>query len=506
VAAALVEAKLKMTDLTSAVEICSAVHQRYVDFSTHLMESWQKVLAFKKDDKIANASKLRVDLRFYAELISVGVFSLKEGLPLLGQALTFVVGGDKDVHAHVGLVAAFCKHCGDDYAGLAPRKMAELADKYSYEIPDSTLLTPDKQKNVRSLLKDYYQSLCKHVQKVYDELQQLERTNRKILLTKGEVHKERLERAETLKADFGKLMTSAEQLGDALDEEPPELLEAKKNAADEEAEAEMERIEVETSALGQLWDDEEMKSFYENLVDLKAIIPAILYKDSLQRKDSAGSDKTTNKEAKQDGQSAAEEVAKESEAEVLADLEQELTMDEDVKPVNLEEDTEETENQTPSAKMLLEAFLTKLPNCISRDLIDSASIEFCMNLNTKINRKKLTKALFSVQRNRQDLFPFYARMAASLAAVMPDVSEGLALMFKQEFRWQVRKKDQMHLENKLKVKNAKVNLCTISYFLRFACSSASWSSSASSPKARRSSASRCCFSPSLTTTWTWPAR
>jgi len=44
-------------------------------------------------------------------------------------------------------------------------------------------------------------------------------------------------------------------------------------------------------------------------------------------------------------------------------------------------------------------------------------------------------------------------MAASLAAVMPDVPEGLAQLLKQEFRWQVRKKDQMHLENKLKVRN-----------------------------------------------------
>ncbi len=32
---------------------------------------------FKKDDKVNNPSKLRVDLRFYAELIAVGVFSLK---------------------------------------------------------------------------------------------------------------------------------------------------------------------------------------------------------------------------------------------------------------------------------------------------------------------------------------------------------------------------------------------------------------------------------------------
>jgi regulator of nonsense transcripts 2 len=41
--------------------------------------------------------------------------------------------------------------------------------------------------------------------------------------------------------------------------------------------------------------------------------------------------------------------------------------------------------------MLLEAFLGNLPKCVNREMIDSAAAEFCLNLNTKINRKKLVK-------------------------------------------------------------------------------------------------------------------
>ena len=33
-------------------------------------------------------------------------------------------------------------------------------------------------------------------------------------------------------------------------------------------------------SLGTLWDDVDTKAFYENLPDLMAIIPSILYKDS----------------------------------------------------------------------------------------------------------------------------------------------------------------------------------------------------------------------------------
>ena len=48
-------------------------------------------------------------------------------------------------------------------------------------------------------------------------------------------------------------------------------------------------------SLGTLWDDEDTKAFYENLPDLVAIIPSILYKDSKGEVSGEGSD--ANKEA-----------------------------------------------------------------------------------------------------------------------------------------------------------------------------------------------------------------
>ena len=45
----------------------------------------------KKDERVSNPSKMRVDLRLYSELVSVSVFSLKLGLPLLGNVLTTLV-------------------------------------------------------------------------------------------------------------------------------------------------------------------------------------------------------------------------------------------------------------------------------------------------------------------------------------------------------------------------------------------------------------------------------
>ena len=124
--------------------------------------------------------------------------------------------------------------------------------------------------------------------------------------------------------------------------------------------------------------------------------------------------------------------------------------EEEVEEVNLEEE-EEQENINFSNKMAFDAFLAQLPHCVNREMIDNASAEFCMSFNTKPNRRKLVKSLFTVHRTRTDLLPFYSRMCAILAPLMPDVPAQLCAMLKQDFRWQVRKKDQIKIESKLKV-------------------------------------------------------
>ena len=63
VASALVEVKLKMSDIGGMVELCSAIHQKYAEFSGCLVENWTRMLTLKKDEKVANPSKMRVDLR-----------------------------------------------------------------------------------------------------------------------------------------------------------------------------------------------------------------------------------------------------------------------------------------------------------------------------------------------------------------------------------------------------------------------------------------------------------
>lgn len=128
VSAALGEAKLKLTDVGAAVTFCSKLHRIYAEFAGNFFEIWQKVLSMKPGEKAANASKLRVDLKFFAELLSAGIFTNKMGLPLLGTTLTNLIAQDKEDHSNLSIILSFCKHCGEEYAGLVPKSILALTE------------------------------------------------------------------------------------------------------------------------------------------------------------------------------------------------------------------------------------------------------------------------------------------------------------------------------------------------------------------------------------------
>jgi len=427
----LVECKLKMSDVPGVVEFCSAVHQLYAEFSPILLECWTKVLAMKKEEKLANPSKLRVDLRLYSELISVGIFSLKESLSLLGNVLTTLVAQDKESLSNISIIISFCKHCGDDYAGLLPYSIVKLSEKHGLALPRANLLPAEKQKPLRNILKDYYQCLSNALLTIHKDAAMLERGNRRQMLTRGEISAERKANLERLQQEKEKLYSNTVQMAEAVCEEMI-ILPSHQSEKDEEEEAEL-AAEVSEDNLGTLWDDEDTKAFYENFPDLIAIIPSILYKDSKEEAE------------------AENKMADKKKVDLNMDEDDDVPIDdEDVEEVNLEED-DEPEGSNVSNRMALDAFLGQLPHCVNREMIDNTAADFCMNYNTKSNRRKLVKALFTVHRTRIDLLPFYSRLCAILAPLMPDLPSQLCAMLKQEFRWQVRKKDQVYIESKLKV-------------------------------------------------------
>lgn len=362
----------------------------------------------------------------------------------------------------------FCRYCGDDFAGLISRKMADLANQYAFVLPNATLLPPDKQKNVKALLRDYFVSAADHLVKLAKDISRIDRRNKEILMTKGDLDTDKKEQLSSLQLLFDKLSSNTEILADLLGEDMPDLtirLESETRSDEEDLDNDEEGEEDRADKLSQ-WEDEDSKSFYLHLIDIKAIIPGILL-EAVKVEDKKPVEvpiTNTDKNLKVDDDSKLTD----DQIQDIIDLEALDGVDaidpstgfvddqegiEDLeRDILKEEEIERNESgQNTSKKMLFDAFISNLPTCVNRAMIDNAATEFCMTFNTKANRKKLVKALFSVNRNRIDLLPFYARFIATISPCAPDVSADMGVLLKREFRWQVRKKDQMKIESKLKV-------------------------------------------------------
>jgi regulator of nonsense transcripts 2 len=219
----LVEVKLKITDVPCAIELCCLANQRYARFAEEMLDLWRKALPQKKTDKVMNASKLRVDLRMFAELVAVGLFSEKDGLQVLGSALAFLTQTDKTEHQNVAVLTTFCRYCGEDFAGLTPRPMRIAADRFGQTVPKSTLFSAERRQIIANLLGDYYDSLVKHVLNDHAEKKKQERRNRRQYDTKGEVQPDARQRLDELRTNFDKLLQSALQMSEYLDKEPPDV-------------------------------------------------------------------------------------------------------------------------------------------------------------------------------------------------------------------------------------------------------------------------------------------
>ncbi|KFB47523.1 hypothetical protein ZHAS_00015483 [Anopheles sinensis] len=483
VSAALIEVKLKMSDIAAAVSLCSYLHQTYADFAPTLFENWQKALLIKPGEKVANLSKMRVDLRFYAELISIGIFSNKLGLPLLGACLTGLITQDKEEHVNLSIVLSFCKHCGDEYAGLVPIRMTELAKKYGVSIPMSQLLPADKQGNLRNLLKDYYHSLADHLKKEHKQLQLAEKSKRKMLQTKGEITAEKREQLAQLQASYEKLFASTSTLADLLGQAMPELV-VEPDSRDPLEGTVLDGKGGEEMQFANLdpWRDDETKSFYVDLPDLRLFLPNYCGK-KMQEAASQPDDEY-------DGGDVVDMLAEPPITEEALDMDMpELEADGgELEPAEQEQEEIVGDEGDPLGEMVdqgesagnadgesgtgllkpdgsgscgtpnsqanrkyFEQYVQNLQNCVNRELIDNAAIDFLLNLNTKSKRKRLVKVLFGVQRTRLDLLPMYARLVAIIDLVSPDVGNELCQMLKIDFKYHLKKKDQINIETKIKV-------------------------------------------------------
>ncbi|KAL3982246.1 MIF4G domain family protein [Acanthocheilonema viteae] len=442
------EAKIKYSEVQAVVTVCVNLSCYYAEFASLLLLEFRKLLPSKRNDKIQNPSKLRVDIRLLGELCLHGVFG-KEGVQLLGSAISFLTLTDRTEHVNIPILLPFCKAMNVDLLGLHPYSMEQIALTANIKLPETSVISADHKKTFAQLLLDYRSSLVDHIKQDLLEMNQLLLSIKRQTRTRGDASAEDRNHLEETRARYEKVLTSGTQLSEYLGVEMEAM---------EEEQSEDEEEEVSALALSRalqegtitVWPDEDTRQFYETRMELRQIVPAILFQESEQRTldlvegkiedvDLSGLD-TIAEEVEDEGDDHSEGVDDE---ETKIDLNE---MDPSVAVNRIEA----PKISGQDLKLMMIAFMEQLPWLINRDLIDKAALDFVTNLNTRNNRKKLCQMMLEQYRNRLDLLPFYGRLVATLEPVMPDLALELSHSLLQQFRAAVQNKKKQRVDLKIR--------------------------------------------------------
>jgi len=462
------EAKLRSADIQAAVQVCSMLHQRYKDFSPCLIQGLLKVFFPGKSgddldaDKTSRAMKKRSTLKLLIELYFVGIV---EDASIFVNIIKDLTSAEhlKDREAtqtNLSLLSTFARQ-GRFLVGLQSHGQ-EAYDEFFKDLN----VAADQKKFFKKALNSYYDAVAELLQSEHASLRLMEAENAKVLSAKGELSDENTASYEKLRKSFDQLLRGVSSLAEALDMQPPVMPDDGNTTRVTTGTDVSTSSGKESSALEPIWDDEDTKVFYESLPDLRAFVPAVLLGEvepKSNEQHSKGREQSSESTSEQETElhDNAQTSATEHQLEVKVDDGVKDSEDKDKdrgkdgekeKPKEKDLD-KKNEREKEKVRALdgasLDNLLQRLPGCVSRDLIDQLTVEFCY-LNSKANRKKLVRALFNVNRTSLELLPYYSRLVATLSTCMKDVPSMLLSMLEEEFNFLINKKDQINIETKIK--------------------------------------------------------
>lgn len=219
-----------------------------------------------------------------------------------------------------------------------------------------------------------------------------------------------------------KLVSNAQVLADAMSLEMPDLpdMEPDSPAADS-----MIRgigtgplgKSVEEFVPGGIWEDEEARRFYEDIIDLKERVPPTLLEDATKSVATTATSEPVRpispelvRDEGKEGSVDGDEISDTSSEHSAAATEEKSALDTNTTIAN------------KGVGQKVDLLLMRMPESSNRDLIDQIAVDFIF-LNSKASRNRLIKKLLDIPRNRQDVLPYYSRLIATLSRYLPDIGK-----------------------------------------------------------------------------------
>ena len=361
------------------------------------------------------------------------------------EVLKDLLGHDRE-HANLALVVQFVKSFAWDILGVksaaeegpkpgqadipatAPASETDYQSSADEDtvppltVNDPPLTTPELQQRFRNILQRYFEDVKQHILNCQKSILNQAKRNAEAYVKSGEVFEDRQANYDRQLKAQEKMVANAQVLCDALGAKMPDLKE--KDTHDAAGVSGIGLVKTGDYLRGQpdgagIWEDDEERRFYENLIDLQDRVPGILLEDGRRKKiDDPQVGKRQDQASNTNGVNEPPEKL-----EVPASDDQSTTII----------------NKTVGAQV--DALLVRLPDLQTKDMVDQAAVDFCF-LNSKASRNRLIKAVQEVPKGRSDLMPLYSRLVATLGRYLPDILNGLVSYLDEEFRSLQRRKQK----------------------------------------------------------------
>ncbi|ORY58068.1 armadillo-type protein [Pseudomassariella vexata] len=387
----------------------------------------------KPDDATRGATGKDLGLKMKPSSSSKG--GSAEPFPL--EVLKDLLGHDRE-HANLPLLVIFVKAFSWDLLGVKAtgadgRKLVEEdgamkstdngvepvngTDGANDQTEDPPFTSPELQERFKNILKRYFDDVKAHLIRDQKNIVAQKGRNSEAYVKSGEVFEDRQANFEKQLKAQERLVSNAQIIAEAVGVDMPDLKDSGDSLAAINGSIGLvktgEYLRGQSDGSG-IWEDDDERRFYENLVDLKGKVPGILLEDGKKKKSESD-----------------EQVGKKFDTPETPEA---------PKP-NDPNDDQSTAIANKTIGAQVDALLTRLPELTNKDVIDETAIDFCF-LNSKASRNRLIKALTEVPKGRTDLLPCWSRLVATLGRYMPDVPKGVVEYLDAEFRSLQRRKEK----------------------------------------------------------------
>ncbi|KAI0293362.1 ARM repeat-containing protein [Multifurca ochricompacta] len=499
-------------DVWSAAEVISALHRRFptkftpalvAALGSALVPSNKSALATmtadqREKEEAARVMRQRPILRVCAELALVNIIRdapTRSGGEWIMKLMRELLSNDPSLSS-LPLLTTFLKSYSRPFLGLVPpvasKQISASAEPgtlacgasdapevafppLGVEAEEDELVEKDIRDRFKKMCEGYFENVAKKLVIEHKRLQEQDRRNHEAYIRSGEIFEDRQQAYEKMTKSYEKLLTSSQTLSELLYLPMPTLptssstgnsIQIGTNAGallSDDAE------EAAFAALGGKWEDEEERRFFEDIQDLREVVPKSILgiddgRESVKENDGSDAEARKNAEDEEVRRLQEELAGLEAPGGALqvngkADSEEEAPGEEEDGAATPTPSTpkEGSRPTTPTLapqgpSQLLTALLARLPDCTNRTLIDQAAVEFAF-LNSKAARKRLVRFLTQVPKTRTDLLPHYSRLVATINRYMPDIGVELVAALDEEFRYLQRKKNVMVELAEVRLKN-----------------------------------------------------